>query len=186
MHEEGNGPATARLARVTRAERIARPLKLVLAALVIASLLGCSKVRDAYLDHKLRDRSDPTFVSDKETLRVLLCGTGTPQGGTGRAQACTLVAAGGMLFLFDAGEGATANLTRYGVPLNDLNRVFVTHWHSDHFNGLATLINHGWVWGRRASRRPPMGAHGDAAGSTQPACRPDFRFCNRSSALRNL
>lgn len=134
--------------------------------LLVFALSGCGPLRDAYLDYKLADRTDHSFVTDKQSLRVLTCGTGSPQGNTGRAQACTLVAAGGLLFLFDAGEGAAENLERFHVPLKDLSRVFITHWHSDHFNGLGALINQGWIWGRRTpvSIYGPPGAQAYAQG----------------------
>lgn len=147
-------------------------------AVLLLALSGCERLRDAYLDHKLADRTDRTFVTEKQALRVLTCGTGSPQGGTGRAQACTLVAAGGLLFLFDAGEGATRNLESFGVPLNEVSRVFVTHWHSDHFNGVGTLVNHGWIWGRSTPMTiyGPPGVQAFVAGlNAQYAQDVDFR-----------
>jgi ribonuclease Z len=59
-----------------------------------------------------------------------------------------LIAAGGKLFLFDAGENAMRNLETNHVPLAKLENIFITHWHSDHFNGLGGVINHTWVNGR--------------------------------------
>ncbi|MFB4320483.1 tryptophan-rich sensory protein [Actinomadura sp. 21ATH] len=92
--------------------------------------------------------TDRAFTEDTEHIRVLLCGTGSPETSAARAQACTLVAAGGRMFLFDAGEGTTRSLAESKVPVARLERVFLTHFHSDHFNGLATLVNATWIWGR--------------------------------------
>lgn len=108
------------------------------------------------IESKLRDHVDYSYVTDMDSLRVTLCGTGTPQVNTDRNQACTLVAAGGMIFLFDAGEGAAKSIERRNVPLDKLTRVFITHWHSDHFNGLGPLVGHGWL----AGRREPMQVYG--------------------------
>jgi ribonuclease Z len=53
------------------------------------------------------------------------------------------------LFLFDAGENTLRNLESSYVPVSGIADVFITHWHSDHFNGLGGLINHSWVNGRK-------------------------------------
>lgn len=115
---------------------------------VSLSLSSCTKVQEAFIEYQVRDKTDHSLVEDKEGIRVILCGTGTPQVNSPRGQACTLVAAGGKLFLFDAGENAMRNVETNHVPSGAISRVFITHWHSDHFNGLGGLINHSWVNGR--------------------------------------
>ena len=117
---------------------------------------ACTPVETMVLERKLRDHTDHSYIDDMDSLRVTLCGTGTPQVDTERNQACTLVAAGGMIFLFDAGEGAAKSIARLNVPLDKLTRVFMTHWHSDHFNGLGPLVGHGWL----AGRQEPMQVYG--------------------------
>ncbi|GAS93855.1 uncharacterized protein RMCC_0821 [Mycolicibacterium canariasense] len=97
---------------------------------------------------QLTEQSGHGFVSDPGLLRVLLCGTGSPELSAAKAQACTLVSVGGRMFVFDAGEGAAKSLADSGVALDEIERVFLTHFHSDHFNGLGALINQGWIWGR--------------------------------------
>lgn len=96
---------------------------------------------------QLTDSAHYSFPGDPDQFQVLLCGTGTPELSPA-AQACTLVSVGGRIFVFDAGEGATRSLADAGVSLPDIDRVFLTHLHSDHFNGLGTLINQSWTWGR--------------------------------------
>lgn len=123
-------------------------LVVLLAACVVIYLK-----RESIVDYAIRDRlqssEDNSFPNDPNGIRVLLCGTGTPEP-RAVTQACTLVAAGGRMFVFDAGEGATRSLVHSGVPIGDIDQVFITHYHSDHFNGLATLINQSWNWGRTA------------------------------------
>lgn len=130
-------------------------LKLVYAAvalLVAASVLAWVN-RDALVDRavqaRLQQQPDRSFLEDKDHVRVLICGTGSPEVSSAKAQACTLVSAGGKMFLFDVGDGAVRSLAHSKIPLNQLERVFITHFHSDHFNDLATLINAGWIWGRK-------------------------------------
>ena len=103
---------------------------------------------DRAIRHRLAHASDHSFVNDPAKFQVLLCGTGSPEPSAARAQACTMVSVGGKLFVFDAGEGASKSLSDSGVALDDIERVFLTHLHSDHFNGLGALINQGWIWGR--------------------------------------
>lgn len=132
----------------------ARKVRIVLAALLAVALagtltahLGRDRIVEAAIRDRLEDDTDRAFVEDTEHVRVLMCGTGSPEIGE-HAQSCTLVAAGGRMFLFDAGDGTTKSLTESNVPLGELDRAFLTHFHSDHFNGLATLVNAGWIWGR--------------------------------------
>lgn len=120
---------------------------------LVAVVTGLWLARDALADRairaRLQHRPDTSFLADKEHIRVLLCGTGSPEVSGARAQACTLVAAGGRLFLFDAGDGAVRSLLRDDMPVGKLERVFVTHFHSDHINDLGPLINQTWIWGRK-------------------------------------
>lgn len=44
------------------------------------------------------------------------------------------------VFLFDCGEGAQKQLMKSGVSFMDVDKIFITHWHADHFAGLIPLI----------------------------------------------
>ncbi|AQZ63001.1 hypothetical protein BKM31_17410 [[Actinomadura] parvosata subsp. kistnae] len=130
-------------------------MRIVLAMLLIVPIAGAAavyfggdRIVEAVINDRLEDDTDYAYVKDTEHIRVLLCGTGSPEISAARAQACTLVAAGGKMFLFDAGEGTTKSLAESDVPIGALDRIFLTHFHSDHFNGLASLVNAIWIWGR--------------------------------------
>lgn len=43
-------------------------------------------------------------------------------------------------FLFDCGEGTQLQLMKAGISFMDVDAVFITHWHADHFAGLLPLI----------------------------------------------
>ena len=128
-----------------------------LAALMVVAVIGALSVlwaeRDALADRAIRARleqqPDMSFIEDRDHVRVMLCGTGSPEVSGARAQACTLVSAGGRMFLFDAGDGALRSLLASKIPVGRLERVFVTHFHSDHINDLGPLINQTWIWGRK-------------------------------------
>ncbi|ROO86817.1 ribonuclease Z [Actinocorallia herbida] len=131
--------------------RIALAVVLALVMAVVATVhFGEDAITEAVIRAKVTEEQDRSLLEDKEHIQVLLCGTGSPEISAARAQACTLVAAGGKMFLFDAGEGATKSLADSDVPVTELDRVFLTHFHSDHFNGLATLVSESWIWGRKA------------------------------------
>jgi ribonuclease Z len=42
--------------------------------------------------------------------------------------------------LFDCGEGAQKQLMISGISFMDIDRIFITHWHADHFAGLIPMI----------------------------------------------
>ena len=42
--------------------------------------------------------------------------------------------------LFDCGEGTQKQLMLSGISFMDIDKIFITHWHADHFAGLIPLI----------------------------------------------
>src|SRR5262245_36951992 len=72
-----------------------------------------------------------------QDFKVTLLATGSPLPITDRFGAATLVEAGQEKLLFDVGRGATIRLTQIGVPIGNINAVFLTHFHSDHTFGSA-------------------------------------------------
>ncbi len=83
--------------------------------------------------------------ADAQVLRVTLLGTGTPTPRPDRFGAATLVEAGTKKLLFDAGRGASLRVWQLGIPLREVDAVFVTHFHHDHISGLADLWLTGWL-----------------------------------------
>ena len=85
-------------------------------------------------------------------LHAIFCGTGSPLPDRGRAGPCLAVLAGDQLFVFDAGEGAAETLSLMGLTAGDIEAVYLTHLHSDHFDGLAALALQHWATG--TARKP--------------------------------
>jgi len=42
--------------------------------------------------------------------------------------------------LFDCGEGTQKQLMNAGISFMDISKIFITHWHADHFGGLIPLL----------------------------------------------
>jgi ribonuclease Z len=86
-----------------------------------------------------------------DNLKIVLLGTGVgPPVNLQQFGASTLIEAGSVRMLFDCGRGATLRLAQIGVPLGSINRVFLTHLHSDHVIQLPDLFLTGWVGGGRS------------------------------------
>ena len=72
-------------------------------------------------------------------MRVTLLGTGGPELSPDRYGAATLIEADGETLLFDAGRGVMQRLYECGIRINSVTKVFFTHLHSDHIDGLPNL-----------------------------------------------
>ncbi len=100
----------------------------------------------------------------RDELRVTLLGTGTPYPRRGQASAGVLVEAGDEKLLLDCGPGSPANLAALEVPLELIDKVFITHHHMDHIGGIDQLWIGGWTYGRQSPLRlwGPEGTDGVA------------------------
>lgn len=101
----------------------------------------------------------PTPLPD---TRVVMLGTGTPNADPTRSGPAVAVVAKGKVYLVDAGAGivrraAAAKLAGVKeLEMPALNRVFMTHLHSDHTVGLPDLMFSPWV----LERSDPLVVHG--------------------------
>ncbi len=77
--------------------------------------------------------------------------------------ASTLIEAGQVRLLFDCGRGATLRLAQVGVPIGTINRLFLTHLHSDHVIQIPDLLLTGWAGGGRTVPLEVWGPAGTAA-----------------------
>ena len=90
-----------------------------------------------------------TEALPKGEIRLIACGTGLPAARRGQAATCFLAELGnGDKYLFDVGTGSMANVAAYMIPYDELDKVFLTHLHTDHWGDLATLWAGGWTAGR--------------------------------------
>ncbi len=87
--------------------------------------------------------------------RLVILGTGTPNADPERSGPALAVVAGGRAYLVDAGPGivrrAAAAARDHGIEAlgeSRLDRLFITHLHSDHTVGLPDVIFSPWVLDR--------------------------------------
>ena len=95
-------------------------------------------------------------VARAEDMRVTLLGTGTPILNINRFGMSTLVEAGGLKLLFDAGRGAAIRLHQAKVPLRAITAIFITHLHSDHLAGIPDIYATAPLIPPGAARRAPL------------------------------
>lgn len=82
-------------------------------------------------------------------LDVLFIGTAGSAPSARRALPATLVRRGGDRLLFDCGEGTQRQLLR-SIGLIELDEIFITHYHADHFLGLPGMLKTFALRGRDA------------------------------------
>lgn len=93
-------------------------------------------------------------------LHVVLCGAGGPLPDPERSGPCAAIIAGRTIFLVDAGTGGARNLGPMRVPVGSVEAVFLTHFHSDHIDGLGELGVQRWANGARDTPLPVFGPGG--------------------------
>ncbi len=84
-------------------------------------------------------------------LNVTLLGTGTPNPNPDRAGASYLFRAGEFRFLIDCGPGALLRLGQAGANASDIDHVFFTHDHLDHWADFGLFLVNRWI---RGNHRP--------------------------------
>ena len=90
-----------------------------------------------------------TEALSKKEIRVTACGTGLPAARRSQAATCFLIETGnGDKFLFDIGTGSMANLAAMMIPYQYLDKLFLSHLHTDHMGDILGLWAGGWTAGR--------------------------------------
>ena len=93
-------------------------------------------------------------------LHLAVCGAGSPLADPDWSGPCLAVIAGRTVLVVDAGEGGARNLQRMGIPPGRIAAVFLTHFHSDHIDGLGELAMLRWTTGSHHEPLPVYGPPG--------------------------
>ncbi len=96
----------------------------------------------------------------EDGLHVALCGAGGPMPAPKASGPCVVVVAGDQLFLVDSGTNGPRNLQVLGYPAGRVNGVFLSHFHSDHIDGLGELATFRWATGDDVTPLPVYGPDG--------------------------
>jgi ribonuclease Z len=92
-------------------------------------------------------------------LDLVFLGTSASMPTAQRAPAALLVRRGGERLLFDCAEGTQRQLQRSSVGLPDLEEIFLTHFHADHFLGLPGMLK---TFALRGRDEVPLTVYGPA------------------------
>jgi ribonuclease Z len=131
-------------------------LVLLLAVGVLFALRGTLALR--LMDRALaRNMGADPIAELPDGLHVLLCGAGGPLPDPVRSGPCAAVIAGRTLLVVDAGTGGARNLQRIGFAPGRIEALFLTHFHSDHLDGLGEMALLRWTGG---GRKTPLPVHG--------------------------
>lgn len=140
--------------------------KLLVAALVLfAVIVAAGVVFQRSLGERLFARAAASRIADgglqlADGLHLVLCGTGSPLPNPARAGPCNVVIAGDQAYVIDIGEGAARNLNLMGFDIPSLDGVLLTHFHSDHIDGLGPLALFYWTQGSANAPLPLIGPQG--------------------------
>jgi ribonuclease Z len=103
-----------------------------------------------------------TEIIAENEIRVTACGTGMPAARHGQAATCFLFEFGnGEKLIFDIGSGSMENLAAYMIPYEYLDKIFLSHLHTDHMGDLGSMWAGGWTAGRPSGLKVwgPSGLH---------------------------
>lgn len=107
-----------------------------------------------------RAMSADAIAAMEDGLHVALCGAGGPLPDPKRSGPCIAVVAGEQLFVVDAGTNGLRNLMRMRYPVGRIEAVLLTHFHSDHIDGLGEMATLRWVNGNNKQPLPVIGPQG--------------------------
>lgn len=149
-------------------------------ALLLAGIWSCrAPIALRVMERGLaRNMSSDPIGELPDGLHVLLCGAGGPLPDPVRSGPCVAVVAGETMVVVDAGTGGARNLQRLGFVPGRATALFLTHFHSDHIDGLGELAMLRWTGGSHTTPLPVHGPTGveEIVAGFNAAYRRDFGY----------
>ena len=136
----------------------ARIMLVVLLALVVIAMSQKERLLTMMMQKGLESRIGSDLISELEDgLHLGLCGAGGPLPAPNASGPCVVVIAGERMFVVDAGTDGLRNLGRMGLQAGRIEALFLTHFHSDHVDGLGEMATIRWVG---AANKTPLPVYG--------------------------
>lgn len=133
----------------------------VLALIVLVVFSQRATIAELIMAKGLQTRLGSNIIdSFDDGLHLALCGAGGPLPAPNASGPCVAVVAGKRLFVVDAGTDGLRNLGRMGYAPGSIEAVFLTHFHSDHIDGLGELATIRWVGAANTQPLPVYGPSG--------------------------
>ncbi len=159
---------------ISSSKRVGSVGAVTLAAAAVGLVIGGIWASEQQVLAQDASGSDPVqkgvYFPNTETLgpnemRVISCGTGLPTPLTkAQKSACFFVELGnGDIFLFDVGTGSVENLFALQPRFAKVDKVFISHLHTDHFGDLDAL----WVGGWGSGRYTPLHVYGPSGATPE-------------------
>lgn len=73
-------------------------------------------------------------------MEILFIGTGSGKTNLNRYHSSLIIKNNNNILLIDAGDGVSRALISQGVGFKEIDSILLTHYHADHFSGIASLI----------------------------------------------
>ena len=83
-------------------------------------------------------------------VQIKFLGSGDAFGSGGRFQTCIFIESDDTRLLLDCGASALIAMKQFGVSLLDIDSIFITHLHGDHFGGIPFFILDSQLISRRS------------------------------------
>ncbi|MES2883380.1 MAG: MBL fold metallo-hydrolase [Pseudomonadota bacterium] len=135
-------------------------IALVAIAAVLNRTVGDTLMLKVMKKQVVANLSGASFAEFGDGLNIVLCGSGSPFPDVTRAGPCVAVIAGQQVLIIDAGSGSARNLAPSGIPAGKIAAVLLTHYHSDHIDGLGELLLQRWGNAAHTSPTPVIGPTG--------------------------
>jgi ribonuclease BN (tRNA processing enzyme) len=100
--------------------------------------------------------ASPALGASERTRLILLGTAGGPRPKADRAATSQVIVVSGRLYVVDCGDGVARQLAAAGLRLDNLEKIFITHHHSDHNADYGNLLLLAWASGLKT----PVEAYG--------------------------
>ncbi|MGB1088250.1 MAG: MBL fold metallo-hydrolase, partial [Alphaproteobacteria bacterium] len=142
-----------------------KKILLGLLGLVVIAGAGIAMFRGAIVERAMPRIIEQRMLADRvaelpDGLHVFVCGAGSPMPNPNAGGPCLTVIAGKSVYMVDAGTGGVRTMALNGISPGAIKAVLLTHFHSDHIDGLGETQMLRWAQGGHDTRLPIYGPAG--------------------------